>query len=78
MQRRRLEQLIRGCTEFICRLACDTDPYPGKVHEYLGDLYMLIGKRQNAASTLDAYKILAVYLRPNERTKFTYYYVIAC
>ena len=23
-------------------------------------------------------KILAVYLRPNERTKFTYYYVIAC
>ena len=63
------EQLIRGgCTEFICRLACDTDPYPGKVHEYLGDLYMLIGKRQNAASTLDAYKILAVYLRPNERS----------
>ena len=35
-----------GAQSSFAGLRATLTPYPGKVHEYLGDLYMLIGKRQ--------------------------------
>ena len=49
-------------------------PYPGKVHEYLGDLYILIGKRQTLRVHLTPTKYLLFIW--DRTTKFTYYLLV--
>ena len=66
-----------GAQSSFAGLRATLTPYPGKVHEYLGDLYMLIGKRQTPREHLTPTKyLLFIWDRTTERTKFTYYLLV--